>query len=64
MERETGICQNADCAIKLNTWRSFKHQKKGGKKEVSNVQKSDPLSEVNASTMFLKGYYNSSYFSV
>lgn len=65
MEREAGICQNADCAIKLNTWRSFKHQgKKRRKEEESNVQKSDSLSEINASIIFLKDYDNSRYFSV
>lgn len=48
MERENGIFQNADCAIKLNTWSRFKHQEKeGGKEEVSNVQKSDSLSEIS-----------------
>lgn len=41
-------------------WTSEK-KKKEGNKEVSNVQKSDSLSEVNASTIFFKSFYNSSY---
>ena len=37
-------------------------RKKGGKEEVSNVQKADSLSEVNASTMFLRAIITPAIF--
>lgn len=38
MKREAGICQNADCTIKPNTWRSFKHQGEKMKEERGREQ--------------------------
>lgn len=56
---ECWLCNQAEYTEKFQT-----SGKKGGKEEVSNVQNWDSLSEVNASTMFLTGYYNSSCSSV